>query len=431
MMQVIHKHFRIHEKGSNIRTEIEAGVTSFASMVYIVAVNALILSATGMDYEAVMISTIIVSSLSCIMMGLFANTPMILAPGMSDNAFFTYTLVGALAFTWQQSLSIVFIVGILYWLICKFQLIDYLVQSMSDNLIYALSAGIGFFLMFLGLKNGEIIISNPATIVGLNNILQPVPLTTVLTLFLALFLYVRNVKFNFLLSIILGVILSYFLGVIDISNFSYDLIPVTAISSVLFQFDFSPILSFDYWVAVFSLLVLVLFQNLGTQLSFLGEERRYKINRTLQINAVSIILSSVLGCSSTCTNAEGSTGITVGGRTGITSILVGILFLLTLVLIPFIALIDISVISALLILVGAQIISGNLSKIDFTDFTEYFPGIFMVLMIILTFNIADGIGMGFIVYTFVKVAKKKTQHISPMMWGMTTIFLIYFLMTFI
>lgn len=430
-MDAIHKHFKIHEKGSNIRTEIEAGVTSFASMVYIVAVNALILSATGMDYEAVMLSTIFVSSVSCIMMGVFANTPMILAPGMSDNAFFTYTLVGALAFTWQQSLSIVFIVGLLYWLICRFHLIDYLVQSMSNQLIYALSAGIGFFLMFLGLKNGEIIISNPATIVGLNNILQPVPLTTILTLFIALFLYVREVKFNFLLSILLGGILSIFLGVVDISNFSYQLIPITRMSSVLFQLDFSPILSFDYWVAVFSLLVLVLFQNLGTQLSFLGEEGKYKINRTLEINASSIILASLLGCSSTCTNAEGATGIAVGGRTGVTSILVGLLFILTLFLIPFIALIDISVISALLILIGAQIISGNLSKIDFTDFTEYFPGIFMILMMILTFNIADGIGMGFIVYTFIKLAKNKMQEISPIMWGMTVTFLIYFIMNFI
>lgn len=430
-MDVIQNYFKIHEKGSTIKTEIEAGVTSFASMVYIVAVNALVLSATGMDYEAVMLSTIFVSSISCILMGIFANTPMILAPGMSDNAFFTYTLVGALAFSWQQGLSIVFIVGVLYWLICRFRLVDYLVQSMSDNLIYALSAGIGFFLMFLGLKNGEIIISNPATIVGLNNILQPVPLTTLLTLFIALFLYVREIKFNFLLSILLGSIVSIVLGVVELSTFSYQLLPLSRMSSVFFQLDFTPILTFDYWVAVFSLLVLVLFQNLGTQLSFLGKERKYKINRTLEINAISVILASLLGCSSTCTNAEGSTGISVGGRTGVTSIFVGFLFVLTLFFIPFIALIDISVISALLILVGAQISAGNLSKIDFTDFTEFFPGIFMVLMIILTFNIADGIGMGFIVYTFIKVASNKVKEISLMMWGMTGIFMVYFVMNFL
>lgn len=431
MMIGIQQFFQIQEKGSNLKTEIEASVTSFVSVVYIVAVNALILSQTGMSYNSVMIATILTTALSNMLMGLYAKSPLILAPGMSDNAFFTYILVGAFAFTWQESLSIVLIVGILFFLLTYFNITGKLLLAIPGTMIKGMSAGVGFFLIFLGLKNSEIIVSSPETIVALNNIFQPVPLTMLLTLLIGLVLFIRNVRGNFLLTIIFGVIVSIVLGVTDIGSFSYSLIDTNSLEPFLFQFDFSNVFTVNYWIAVFSLLILVVFQNLGTQISFLNSEDPTILKKTLESNALSVVLASVLGCSSTCTSAEGATGITVGGKSGLTSFLVGIYFLFTILLIPFIALIPLAVISALLVIVGALLIAGNLKDIDFTDFTEYFPAVIMVLMMVLTFNIADGIGWGFTFYTFLKVCSGKHAAVSKIMYVLSGVFVAYFVLKFI
>ena len=431
MMELLQELFRVKEKGSSLRTELLASATSFFSIVYIVAVNALILSQAGMDYNSVVIATILTTAVSNILMGLYANSPLILAPGMSDNAFFTYILVDAFAFTWQQSLSIIFIVGLLFFLLTHFNVVDQLLRSIPVTLIKGMSAGVGFFLIFLGLKNGGIIVSSEGTIVALNNIFQPVPLTLLATLLVGLILFVKNVKGNFLLTIIFGVLISIALGVTDISSFSYSFIDLGSLEPFVFQLDFSGVLSMDYWVAVFSLLILVVFQNLGTQVSFLTSEQPKVLKRTLESNALSVMIAGLLGCSSTCTSAEGATGIAVGGRSGLTSFMVGVYFLFTIALIPFIALIPLAVISALLIIVGSLLAANNLKGINFDDFTEYFPAILMVLMMVLTFNIADGIGWGFILYTFIKVFSGDRQAVSKMMYGLTGIFILYFVLKFI
>ena len=254
-MELLQELFHVKEKGSSLRTELLASATSFFSIVYIVAVNALILSQAGMDYNSVVIATILTTAVSNILMGLYANSPLILTPGMS--------------------------------------------------------AGVGFFLIFLGLKNGGIIVSSEGTIVALNNIFQPVPLTLLATLLVGLILFVKNVKGNFLLTIIFGVLISIALGVTDISSFSYSFIDLGSLEPFVFQLDFSGVLSMDYWVAVFSLLILVVFQNLGTQVSFLTSEQPKVLKRTLESNALSVMIAGLLGCSSTCTSAEGATSIAV------------------------------------------------------------------------------------------------------------------------
>lgn len=255
MMELLQELFHVKEKGSSLRTELLASATSFFSIVYIVAVNALILSQAGMDYNSVVIATILTTAVSNILMGLYANSPLILTPGMS--------------------------------------------------------AGVGFFLIFLGLKNGGIIVSSEGTIVALNNIFQPVPLTLLATLLVGLILFVKNVKGNFLLTIIFGVLISIALGVTDISSFSYSFIDLGSLEPFVFQLDFSGVLSMDYWVAVFSLLILVVFQNLGTQVSFLTSEQPKVLKRTLESNALSVMIAGLLGCSSICTSAEGATSIAV------------------------------------------------------------------------------------------------------------------------
>lgn len=426
-MPLLEKIFKIRQSHSCIKTEVEASVTSFISIVYIVAVNALILSQTGMDYYAVLIATILITSISSILMGLMVNSPMIIAPGMSDNAFFTYTLVGAFAFTWQQSLTIVFIVGILFYLLIRFNVIDYLLQSISKSLVSSMSVGVGFFLIFLGLKNGEVIISHTETLVTLNDLFKPVPLTTMFTLIIALVLTIMKVKGSYLMAIISGVVMSILLGVTDITSFSYSLTDIKVTPPHFFTLDFSQTFSLKFWIATFSLLVLVIFQNLGTQLSFLGVKNEHKIKHTLSVNAISVALAGIVGSSSTCTSAEGGTGIAVGGKTGLTSVLVGIYILFTIFFIPFINLIPLAVISALLILVGIEIVAVNINNIDVSDIGEYFPSIVMIIMTLLTFNIADGVGFGFVFYLLIKLVKGEFKQITPVMYAMAGLFVLYFI----
>lgn len=427
-MPLLENFFKMSQNNSHIKTEIEASLTSFVSIVYIVAVNALILSQTGMNYYSVLLATVLITSISSIMMGLMVNSPMIIAPGMSDNAFFTYTLVGAFAFTWQQSLAVVFVVGVLFYLLIRFNVIDYLLQSISKSLVSSMSVGVGFFLIFLGLKNGEVIISHAETLVTLNDLFKPVPLTTMFTLMVALILTIMKIKGNYLIAIISGVGMSIFLGVTDITTFSYALKDIKLTSPHLFALDFSQSISLEFWIAVFSLLVLVVFQNLGTQLSFLGVRNEHKIKDTLSVNAISVAIAGIIGSSSTCTSAEGGTGIAVGGKTGLTSVLVGLYFLLTIFFIPFITLIPLSVIASLLILVGVEIIAVNFKNIDVSDVSEYFPGIMMITMMLLTFNIADGVGFGFIFYVLIKFVKREFTTITPVMYAISLLFILYFIL---
>lgn len=421
--------FHIHEENSTIKTEVLAGLTSFISISYIIAVNASILSTTGMNYEAVLIATVISAVIGCLLMAFLANSPLIITPGMSDNAFFAFTLVGAFGLTSQQALTVVFTAGVIYTLIAASKVAPKLASAVPGTLISGMGVAIGFFIMFLGLKDGGVIVGNEGTLVALGNLGDPLPLTTLLTLLIAVVLFVKNVKGNFLLTIIAGTLLGILTGVVNVSeigSFSLSLAPFFA---GVGQFDFNVFLTTDFWIAVFALLILVIFQNMGSQLSMLPDKKKFP--RAFLANGISVMTSAVIGCNSTSTTAEGATGVAAGGRTGLTSLTAGLLFIPALFILPILGLIPMSAIAPILIIVGVNMVQGNIGKINFDDFSEAFPALFTVIMTVLTFNIADGIAFGFIAYAILKVAKKDTAELTSTTTVLAAIFVLYFVLTYI
>lgn len=425
----VKRRFNIVEEESTIKTELLAGMTSFISVSYIIAVNASVLSTTEMNYAAVTVATVLSSVIGCLLMAFLANSPLIITPGMGDNAFFAFTLVGAFGLTSPQALTVVLVVGILFTIIAASKIAPKLASAIPGTLVSGMSVAIGFFIMFLGLKDGGIIVGNEGTLVALGNLNDPLPLTTLISLVIALILFERKVPANFLLSIVAGTLVGIATGVVDLSKMSSFSLSLTPFANGIAQFDFSLLLSPNFWIAVFALLMLALFQNLGSQLSMLPD--RNKLPKAYLANGISVLAASVMGCNSTCTSAEGATGVAAGGKTGLTSLTAGLLFIPALFILPILSLIPMSAVAPILIIVGVSMVQGNIKKIPFDHFSDAFPALFTVIMTVLTFNIADGIAFGFISYTLLKIVKNETKELTGMTILLSIVFVIYFVLNYL
>ncbi|KGE19641.1 NCS2 family permease [Paenibacillus wynnii] len=417
--------FQIQSNHTTIRTEVIAGLTSFMAAAYIIAVNGAILSSVGMPYEAATIATAITSIIGCLFMAFWAKSPLILIPGLGDTSFFVFTLVFSLGLTWQQALAAVFIAGIVFTLTSISKWADFLSRSIPKSMISAMTAGIGLFIAFLGLKNGGLIVGSESTFVALAKFSDPKALTTLLTLLITLPLFLRNVKGNFLIGIITGTIIGALLGIVDFSvlhDFSFSF---SGYQEVLFAFDFSAINTVNFWTAVFSLSMIIIFQNMGTQLGILPDKLKFR--KSFQANAFSVVSASLLGCSPSTTAAESATGIAAGGRTGLTSLTTGILFIPALFLIPLFKVIPNSAIAPVLIIVGCLMVQ-SIKDIDLSDFTQAFPAYLMMAIMPLSFSVANGLALGFIAYPIVKLATGRRKEISATMYVIAVFFLLYFIL---
>lgn len=421
----IERMFHIREENTSIRTEMIAGMTSFITVAYIIAVNGLILSTAGMPYEAVTIATVIVSFLGCMFMAFRANSPLILVPGMGDNAFFVFTLVVSLGLTWQQALAAVLLAGVVFMLMAVTKGAVFLSTSIPSSMIHSMTVGIGFFIAFLGFKNGGVIVANEGSFVSMASLSSPEALTTLLTLIILVPLFLKNVKGNFLIGIVVGTIIGSMLGIVDFSvlhDFSFSF---GGYESVFLAFDFSAIGTLNFWTAVFSISMMIIFQNMGAQLGMLPDKSKFK--KSFQANSFSVISAGLFGCSPTTTAAEAATGIAAGGRTGMTSFTTAILFIPALFLIPLLKVIPASAIAPVLIIVGCLMIQ-KIKDIPFEDFTEAFPAYLMMAIMPLSFNIANGIAFGFIAYPILKVVTGRKQEVSYTMYAIACFFLLYFIL---
>ncbi|HEY2422443.1 MAG TPA: NCS2 family permease, partial [Neobacillus sp.] len=279
--------FHFQKENTNFRTEVVAGLTSFMTVAYIVAINGAILSTVGMPYEAATTATVICAFVGCMLMAFWANSPLIIVPGMGDNAFFVYTLVFSLGLTWQQSLAAVLLAGIVFTVTSVTKGAVYLAQSIPKSVIDAMTAGIGLFIAFLGLKNGGLIIASKGTFVTLANLSDPHALTTLLTLLIMVPLFLRNVKGNFLIGIIAGTIIGALLGIVDLSGLRDFRFSFSGYGQIFFAFDFSAIGTLNFWTAVFSLSMVIIFQNMGAQLGMLPDKAKFR--KSFQANAFSIV----------------------------------------------------------------------------------------------------------------------------------------------
>lgn len=423
------KLFKLKQHNVTVKSEAVAALTSFFAAVYIIIVNASILSDGGIPMEPLIIATALASLLGCLLVAFISNTPLIIMPGMGINALFVYTIINTLGLTFYQGLTAVVISGILFLLVAITPLAKILTEGIPMNLKEAITVGIGLFITFIGLQKAGIVISDPSTLVKLGDISDPKVITFIIVMILTIVLFLRNIPGAFLISIIIGTIIATFLGIVDFSNISFSLPDFEAYSQVFFKLDFSAFTNSSFWIAVFALTLVLVFENIGLlhgQISGMLREPK-KTPKALNAVAISVIGCGLLGTSPSVSTVEGSAGIAEGGKTGLTSTITGLLLLLSIFFIPVITLIPDAVIAPILIIIGCLMIK-NLSNLNFEDLSELIPAFITIVIIPLTYSIVDGIAFGFILYPICKICVGKRKDISIAMYASALIFLIYFIL---
>jgi AGZA family xanthine/uracil permease-like MFS transporter len=421
--------FNLKEYNTTVKGEMLAGLTSFFAIVYIIAVNASILSDAGLPLEGAIIATVLSSFVGCVLVGFISNAPLILVPGMGVNALFSYTIVGSMGLSWQQALAAVFVSGILFAVIAFTKFSKILTKSIPTSLKEAITVGIGILITFIGLQKSGIVIGSKTTFVTLGHFNNPLVYVTFINLIITVILFIKNVPGNFLISMITGTVISYFFGLVDTSKLIFTSFPLDSYKDLFFKMDFSSMSTMNFYIAVFSLTLVLVFENLGLLHAhinvMLNEKSKFK--SSFKACSLSAITCGFLGTSPTVATIETAAGITAGGKTGLTSIFTGILFLLSLFLLPIIKIIPNSAISPILIVIGGLMIK-NVLNINLSDFSEGFPAFLIIVMIPLTFSIVDGMAFGFIAYPIVKIAGKKSKEISYTMYIISILFLINFIL---
>jgi AGZA family xanthine/uracil permease-like MFS transporter len=409
----------------SLKKEILAGITSFFTIAYIIIVNPLILADAGMPYEGVVLATILTSVVGCLIMGLYANAPIILTPGMGVNAFFTYTIVQGMNLSWQEALAAVVLSGVMFLIIASTPLKDILSKSIPQSLKHSITVGIGLFLTFIGLQKGGIIEASSATFVKLGHLDRPDAILTMVGLALTLALFLKNVKGSFLIGIALTTFIGFMMGHTQKVTGMSDGFSFKPFGELLFAFDFSGITELSFWIATFSLTMIITFENMGLLYGLLPDQEKFP--KAFQANAASSIFSGLFGTSPTISTVESASGITEGGRTGITSITVAVLFIGSIFAAPFIAYIPDGAIAPVLIIIGGLMVQ-QIQHIPLADFTEMFPSFLIIALIPLTYSIVDGLAFGFIAYPLIKWMSGQKKQVPVTMYVIAFLFFMNFVL---
>ncbi len=422
--------FKLKENNTNIKTEVIAGITTFMTMAYIIFVNPAILSKTGMEFGAVMMATVIAAGCSTIFMGLFANYPFALAPGMGLNAYFAFTVVGQMGYSWQTALGAVFISGIIFFILTLVKVREIIVYSIPESLKLATAGGIGLFIALIGLSEVGIVTEHPATLVTLGDMTTHTSIMTVLGVIIIGSLIARKVKG----AILLGIIIIWVIGLIaGLSDFKGVLGTPPSIAPVLLQLDISGALEIGFFGIVFAFLFVDLFDTTGTlvgvakQGGFIKNNGEFpRVNKALSVDSVGTCFGSLLGTSTVTTYVESSSGVAEGGRTGLTAVVVGILFLLSIFISPLAESIPAYATSPALIIVGVFMVK-TVIKIDWDDFTEALPSFMVIISMPFSYSIATGIAMGFIFYPITKLFAGRAREVKLTVWILALIFIARFI----
>ncbi|PWK06657.1 NCS2 family permease [Tumebacillus permanentifrigoris] len=407
MLNLLQRLFGLHEHGTTLKTEVMAGMTSFFTIVYIVAVNSAILADAGIPVAGGVLATVLTACFGCLVMGLYANAPLMLVPGMGVNAFFTYTIVQSMGLSWQEGLAAVFLSGVLFAVTAFTRLAGWLSEAIPQSITEAITVGIGLLLTFIGLQKGGLVAASPTTFVTMGDLKSPQALVTILTLLVTLVLFMRQVKGAFLISILAGTGLAAMFGLVHTGSTAQSSASIFDGVAVIGALSFGKVSSLSFWMATFSLTMILVFENMGLLHGFVPE---HKFTRSFRANAISVISSGFFGTSPTVTTVENAAGLAAGGKTGLTAITAGGLFLLSLCFLPFIQLIPSCAIAPVLIVIGGLMIQ-NVQNIQFQDISEGFPAFLILVLIPLTYSIADGIAFGFIAYPILKLALGRAREI--------------------
>ena len=430
-MELIESLFRLKDHKTSFRKEVLAGLATFLTMAYIMVVNPAILSETGMDFDSVFVATILASFVACMLMGILANWPVALAPGMGLNAFFTYAVVFGMGFSWQQALAAVFCSGILFLLISLSPLRAYLINAIPKSLKFGIGAGIGLFLAIIGLKNAGIVVDNPATLVGLGDLKSAPVLLALLTFTLMIALDKLKIPGAIVISILATTIVGFILGVAQFQGIASS---IPSMSPTFLQLDFSSIGSSLFLIVVFTILFVDFFDTAGTLTSVANlsgkidkDGKVENIQKAVFSDSVATIVGSIFGTSSTTSYIESGAGIKEGGKTGLVAVSVGIFFLLCLFLAPLAKSIPAYATGAALVFI-APFFCKSLVNIDWDDISEYSPALLAAFIMPLTYSISNGIALAFIVYVVAKAISGKMSDLNPAVLIIAGASLLHFLL---
>ena len=423
---MLEKIFELRLNNTSIKKELLAGFTTFVTMAYIIFVNPQMMAISGMDQGASFVATCIAAAVACIFMGLYANWPVGLAPGMGLNAFFTFTVVGELGYSWEIALGAVFLSGILFVTMSVTNLRKWMLESIPLNLRIAMGCGVGLFVGFIGLKSGGLIVSNEATFLSLGNFAQIETLLSALGFLIISILAVRKVPG----AIILGVLIITLIGIIfELIEFNGLVSIPPNIAPIFLKMDILGALDVAMISIIFSFLFVNLFDTAGTLLGVANRANLVDkngeiidIDKALKADSSSSVIGAFFGCSPVTSYVESSAGVEAGGRTGLTAVIVGILFLFSIFFSPLASIIPTFATAGALIYVAILMLSG-MEKLNWSDMTELLPALVIIVMIPLTFSIANGIALGFIAYIALKVFTGGLTNISYGAWFLTLIFI--------
>ena len=420
--------FKLSEHGTSVRTEVIAGLTTFLTMSYIIFVNPDILSTTGMDRDAVFVATCLAAALGSMVMALVANWPIGMAPGMGLNAFFAFTVVAALGFTWQQALGAVFISGIIFVILTVTGVRSWLIEGIPHSLRSAIAAGIGLFLGIIALKNAGIVVDNPATLVGLGDLKQTGPLLAILGFFIIAVLDALRVKGAILIGILAVTVLSWIFGV---SEFRGLVSAPPSIMPTFLQLDIMGALHGGLLHVILVFVLVEVFDATGTLIGvakrakLVEEGKPNRLGRALLADSTAIVAGSLIGTSSTTAYVESASGVQAGGRTGLTALTVAILFLAALFISPLAGSVP-SYATAPALLYVAGLMMRELTEVEWEDLTEAAPAALTALAMPFTYSIANGLAFGFISYVVLKLFTGKWKQIHPATAIVAALFIIRF-----
>ncbi|MFR4763047.1 MAG: NCS2 family permease [Anaerococcus obesiensis] len=426
------KIFRLKEKKTNVKTEIMAGITTFMTMSYILAVNPQILGDAGMDKGAVFTATIIASIIAILIMALYANLPFALAPGMGLNSFFTYTVVMTMGKSWEFALAAVFIEGIIFVFLTFFNVREAIFNAIPRSLKTAVSVGIGLFISLIGLLNSTVIVKNDVGL-GLGNLVSKESFIFFIGLLIMAVLTARKTKGALLIGIVISTIIALFTGVSKLPEGGIIQLP-PSLSPIAFKLDFSSMFSLEMFSVVFAFLFVDLFDTIGTLTGVATKAKMLDENgqlpnagRALFADSIGTTLGALLGTSTVTTFVESATGVAEGGRTGLTALSTGFCFFLSIFFYPLITIIPAQATAAALVMVGLFMID-SIVDINFGDFTESFPAFMTIIMMPFAYSIAEGIAFGMISYASVKLLTGKGKEVSPLVYVLALVFLLRYLL---
>ncbi len=434
------KFFKLSERNTNVKTEVIAGLTTFLSMAYILIVNPATLAIAGMDEGAVFTATALSAIIGTVIMALYANFPVVQAPGMGMNAFFTFTVCLTLGYSWEEALFGIFISGIIFIGLSLSGIREKIINMIPSSLKYAVSSGIGFFIAFIGLQSIGLIVPSEGTIVGLGDLSNPTTLLGIIGILLTFIFMARKINAGIFFSMIIITILGIFMQLsgidLGISNPGTIVSAPPSLSPIfgkLFTVDiFSLLTSVTFWTVIFSFLFVDFFDTsgtlvaVGTEAGFINENGELENSkRALMSDATATTVGAVLGTSSVTSYVESLAGVSAGGRTGLTALTAAACFAVATFFSPLLVIVTPAVTAPALVTVGA-LMGSNLSKIDNQDFANPAAAFMTILFMVTTYSISEGISAGFITYTICKVAQGEGKDVSPIMYGLTILFILHY-----